>query len=130
MVDYVSKQVSSNQYIFSTTVARRLLKKHTLMSPCELDDTGMHAATFSALKLVTSDVSENCVHSLYISFKQGEYQEVKYPVFFNFFIAIEPFGAFILLTEPHTLMQGLFYCSMPDIFLYLANYENLKKLMI
>jgi len=42
------------------------------MSLCELDDNGMHAATFSALKPVTSGISENCVHSLYIYFKQGE----------------------------------------------------------
>jgi len=35
------------------------------MSPCELADTGMHAVTFSALKPVTSDISENCAQSVH-----------------------------------------------------------------
>ena len=67
MIDYVSKQASSSEYIFTTTVARRLLKKHTSICLCvNLMTLVCMLPHFFALKPVTSDISENCVHSLYI----------------------------------------------------------------
>jgi len=96
------------------------------MSLCELADTGMHAATFSALKPVTSDIFENCLHSPHVSLTKVGTKRWKYPVFFNLFIAMEPFGAFIFAHgTPHSGARFvLFYCCMPDIFLYLAKHEN------
>jgi len=66
---------------------------------------GMHAATFSALKPVTSDISENCVHSLYISFKQGGTKK----------LSIQPFyckgtlWSIYIGHGTHTVMQDLFF---------------------